>query len=103
MFSNPSLSRQPSAASSPHYSEILAALTADKWQVVSEGPSGAQLKQPRVMLTQTKVAIVAGAVLVLFYWPVALLLLILGVIDYVMTKERSFFLSRERPDYPPKK
>ncbi len=86
------------------YSEILASLTADKWEVVNEGPSGAQLKRPRQMMTQTKVCLIAGGVMLLFYWPVALLLIAVATFDYfVMTKERTHFLGRENPALPPPK
>jgi hypothetical protein len=86
------------------YPEVLAKLTADKWLVIQEGPSGAQLKRPRQMMTQTKVVLILGGVCLLLYWPLALLLIPVALLDYfVMTKERTFFLSRETPEMPPPK
>lgn len=88
----------------PSYPEILAKLVSEKWIVVSEGPSGAQMKRPRQMMTQTKVCLIIGGVCLLFYWPIALLLIAVAAFDYfVFTKERTHFLSREAPMLPPGK
>ncbi len=83
------------------YAETLATLTADKWEVVQEGPSGAQLKRPRQMMTQTKVCLIVGGVCLLFFWPLALILIAIATFDYfVMTKGRTHFLSRDLPTMP---
>jgi hypothetical protein len=102
MILNPTATSAPSAPST--YPSILAALTRDKWQVVNEGSSGAQLKRPRTMMTQTKVVLTLGGVCLLFFWPIALLFIAVATFDYfVNTKERSYFLNRETPEVPPVK
>ena len=82
------------------YSGILTSLTNDKWTLVTEGVSGAQLKRPRVMLTQTKVVLAIGVV-GLFAFGIGLLFILVGLLDYyVGQKELSHFLSRENPSMP---
>ncbi len=84
------------------YSAALAALTAAGWQVVNESSSGAQLKFPNQMRTQTKWALGIGALLVIFYG-LGLLVMAFALIDYAMTKPRDHFLARELPVMPPPK
>lgn len=89
------------AAATLSYSEVLASLTADKWELVTEGPSGAQLKRPRQMMKQTKGCLIVGGVCLLLFWPLALLLIAVAAFDYfVFTKERTHFLSRDVPLLP---
>lgn len=96
---------EPSAKSAPpSYQQILAKLTSEGWQVVTEGPSGAQLKWTRKMMTQTRIVLVLGGVCLLFYWPAAIFFIAVATFDYfVFTKERDHFLDRERPTIPGKK
>jgi preprotein translocase subunit SecF len=83
------------------YSETLAKLTADKWQVVNEGPSGAQLRQPKKMKTLDTIVLVLGVVCLFFAWPLGLLFIVLALLDLAFfTKERTHFLSRENPRLP---
>lgn len=84
------------------YSSILTQLTADGWVVVNESSSGAQLKLPKKMRTQTKWALGIGAVLVLVYG-LGLLVMAFALIDYAVQKDRTHFLSREAPTLPPAK
>ncbi len=66
----------------------------------SEGTSGAQLKFPKKMRTQTKVALVAGAVLLLVFG-LGLILILFAMIDHAMAKTPTHFLSRKTPTLPP--
>lgn len=82
------------------YSDILAKLCAAGWRVETEGPSGAQMKRPRVMRASTKLVIALGVVAVPLMGA-GLVLLGLGALDYyILTKEASHFLNRERPAEP---
>lgn len=84
-----------------NYSETLARLTADKWQVVNEGPSGAQLKQPKKMKPLDTACAAIGVVCLFFAWPIGVLLIGVAVLDLVFfTKERTHFLSRDNPRLP---
>ncbi len=94
------LKPSPVAAAARSYSEVLAELVGSKWTVVTEGPSGAQLKHPRVMRSSTKVILAIGVVGLLAAG-VGIILIIAGLIEYFAQSERTFFLNRERPDAPP--
>jgi hypothetical protein len=97
----PALPTDPSPEDrAANYSAILSSLTENKWVVVSEGPSGAQLRHPRVMTTSTKVVLIIGVV-GLLAGGAGILFLILGAADYAMTKEQNHFLNRENPSRPP--
>jgi len=75
----------------------------DGWQMIAEGPSGAQLRRPKQMKRANKQALVLGILLVfpgLFLIPgLALLGLIfigLVLLDHAFrTKEQSVFIPRE--------
>jgi hypothetical protein len=83
------------------YSETLAKLTADGWQLVTDGPSGAQLKKPKKMRTLDSVCAVIGVVCLFFAWPLGLLLILIAILDFAFfTKERTHFLSRDLPMMP---
>lgn len=83
------------------YPEMLAKLTSDGWQLVSEGPSGAQLKKPKKMKTLDSLCAIAGVVLLFFLWPLGLLLILIAVLDLLFfTKEQSHYLSRDMPLMP---
>lgn len=80
------------------YTEILTKLTSDKWQLVAEGPSGAQLKKPK---PTSVLPFVLGLLLLLLWWPIGILILIAAVIQYaILTKEPTYFLSRDNPHMP---
>ena len=66
----------------------------DGYEIISDGPSGVQLRGPKVMKTQTKVALVIGAVLVLA-WGLGLIIVLFALIDYAMTKQPTAFLRRD--------
>lgn len=63
------------------------------YKVLSDGPSGIQLEGPKVMRTQTKVAMLIGAVLVLAYG-IGLIVILFALIDHAMAKPPAVFLSR---------
>lgn len=84
---------------SAYYPGALKHLVNDGWEVVSEGPSGAQLKKPKKMKTQTKVAMLVGAVLV-FAWGIGVLVILFALIDYAMQKDESYFLDSDNPQPP---
>lgn len=66
----------------------------DGWTIVSDGPSGVQLSRKR-WKGQSKGAVILGAILLILFWPLGLLLIVLGVIDGAMAKPESKFLSRQ--------
>lgn len=82
------------------YSATLAKLMSLGWQMVSEGPSGAQLKQPKKMMLQTKLVIIIGALCGLFTFGLSLLLVAVAVVDYAIQKDPAHFLSRDNPQLP---
>lgn len=65
----------------------------DGYKVLSDGPSGIQLEGPKVMRTQTKVAMLIGAVLVLAYG-IGLIIILFALIDHAMAKPPVVFLPR---------
>lgn len=76
------------------YPTRLQALTQAGWQVVSEGPSGAQMKKAKVLRTADKWCIGIGVPLV-FFWGFGLLLIAVGMLDYwFFTKDETYFLAR---------
>lgn len=82
------------------YDAALRQITTRGWIMVAEGPSGAQLREPKKMTGQNKACLVLGALL-LIVWGVGLLLILLVVIQhYMLQKERNHFLSRETPRLP---
>lgn len=82
------------------YPEALKKLTDAGWVVISEGPSGAQLKGPKVMTGQNKVCLILGLVLLIF-WGIGLLLLLLVFLQHVLLqKQPAHFLSRDEPRLP---
>lgn len=84
-----------------NYSETLAKLLNNKWQMVSEGPSGAQLKLPKKMKTLDSICAIIGVVCLFFLWPLGLLLILIAILDFAFfTKEQTFFLSRDVPTMP---
>jgi hypothetical protein len=99
----PLLPTSSAAVPSSHgqkYSEILASLTSQEWVVVTEGASGAQMKLPRAMRFSTKLVFAVG-IIGLLAFGLGIILIILGLIDYyALTKEESYFLSRETPGMP---
>jgi hypothetical protein len=71
------------------------------WTLISEGPSGAQLKSTkRKLKIQTKVGFVLG-ILLLAAFGIGLLLLIFAFVDQSNTPYPTYFLSRENPAMPP--
>lgn len=64
------------------------------WDIVSDGPSGVQLKAPRKMKGLDKGCLVVGAVLIVAYG-VGLLLIAIALVDYyVLTPRETKFLPR---------
>lgn len=80
------------------YPAALETALAAGWVMVSEGPSGAQLRKPKQMRGLDKACLIAGMICFFFLWPVGLVLVLLAVLDYAfLTKERTAFLSRDQP------
>jgi hypothetical protein len=77
----------------PKFDEQLRAYLRDGYEVVSDGPSGVQLRGPKKMRRQTKVAMILGAVLTLAYG-IGLVLLLFAMIDHAMAKPPTVFLPR---------
>jgi hypothetical protein len=99
MIINPSL--RADTAGPKGYSDVIAALTAQKWEMVSEGPSGAQLKQAKAMRLQTKIALVIGVVvLLLVHWIAGAAIAAIALVDFAIQKPRTHFVSRDNPRLP---
>ncbi|HEX2101318.1 MAG TPA: hypothetical protein VHF69_11665 [Candidatus Synoicihabitans sp.] len=91
----------PPVPATESYDSFLQSLVKAGWVVTSEGPSGAQLTGRKRMRGLDQLALVGGAVLVIFFWPVGLFLMLLAVIDYtLLTKAPTHFLSRSNPQRP---
>lgn len=90
-----------STASGPlGYSDALAKALNRGWVMVSEGPSGAQLRKPKKMSSLDKVCLGLGIPL-LFLFGVGLILILVAVLDYAFfTKEKTAFISRDNPVLP---
>jgi len=85
-------------ATSLSYAEALAKLTADKWELVAEGPSGAQLKKPKKISSG---AFIFGVILLFFYWPAGVLIIVAAAVEQAFfTKQPAHFLNRELPTMP---
>lgn len=86
-------------ANSAYYPGALKRLIENGWEMVSEGPSGAQLKKPKKMRTQTKVVLWIGVVL-LVAAGLGVLFIILALLDYAMQKDQTYFLRSDNPQQP---
>lgn len=88
-------------SSTENYPGVLRKLTGDGWAVVSEGPSGAQLRGPKKMKALDVAAMVLGVTLAFIFPVVGFILIGAAVLDYVfLTPRREFFLSRDKPREP---
>lgn len=66
----------------------------DGWIVVSEGPSGAQLKKPKEMRSADQIMMIIGFV-GLFLYGLGTILIIAALLDYLFfTDEETKFLAR---------
>ena len=84
-----------------NYDAVLQELVGKKWEMVSEGPSGAQLKGPKKMRMLDKGCLVLGAALLLFQPIVGAILVAVALVDFAfLTKQPTHFLSRESPARP---
>lgn len=62
------------------------------WEVVSEGPSGAQLREPKKMRSLDRAVLVVGIPLV-FLWGLGVLLIAIALIDYIfLTPQKTLFI-----------
>ena len=86
--------------SQPVDSSALSAHTLDVYlkrgyKIVSDGPVGVQLEAPRRMRMSTKLLFVLAVVMLYVYWPIALVLSVLVLIDYLaLTPTDKVFLRR---------
>jgi hypothetical protein len=65
------------------------------WEVISDGPTGVQLRAQRKMKLLDKLCLIFGAVMLVFVWPLGLLCILVAIIDYyVLTKQQTEFLKR---------
>lgn len=72
----------------------IAELVEKRWEVISDGPSGVQLRAPRKMKMIDLLCLIVGLPMVVFYG-LGLILIGLGLIDYfVFTKVETRFLPR---------
>lgn len=81
------------------YDTILRRLIADKWEVVSEGPSGDQLRGVKKMTSTGKGAMLVGTVLV-FAYGIGIIVIAFALIDHAMQKAPTHFLQRSNPVFP---
>lgn len=72
----------------------ISAYVAQRWEVISDGPSGVQLRAPKKMKMIDLICLILGLPMV-FFWGLGLILIGLGLIDYfVFTKSETKFLPR---------
>jgi hypothetical protein len=89
-----------SGSSATTYDAVLQGALAKGWIVLSEGPSGAQLKRPKEMKALDKWCIGLGVPLILLFG-VGFILVAFGLIDYALfTKDKTFFVGRISPASP---
>jgi cytochrome b561 len=72
--------------------EVIAAATADGWQIVSRDAGGIQFRKPKQW---QKGAVVLGLLLLLF-WGLGLLVLLVAVLDYAIAKDKLAYLTSEQ-------
>lgn len=76
------------------FDQQLAAYLKQGYKIVSDGQSGVQLEKKEMRFLD-KCALVFGAVLIIFFWPAAILAFIVVLIDYyLLTKPKTVFLGR---------
>jgi len=64
------------------------------WEIVSDGPSGVQLKAPKAMTGMDKACCVFGF-LTLIFWGIGLIFILIAVLDYAFfSKQETKFLPR---------
>jgi len=86
------------SSSAPDYPEALAAATRSGWQVVTEGPSGAQLRRPKRWSLFGKIGTAAAVAALGIDWQLSLLIAVPVVLEFVfLSPSKSVFLSREKP------
>lgn len=85
-----------SEAQTPVKFEVaIQALTQKGWRVVSDGPTGVQMEAPKEMDIKDRVIAALGAVMILLFWPLGVLLITVALLDYaVFTKPRQKFFPR---------
>ena len=72
----------------------IAKLVSQRWEVISDGPTGVQLRAPRKMKVLDVLCLVIGLPMIVFYG-LGLILIGLGLIDhFVFTKSEMKFLPR---------
>ena len=72
----------------------IAKLISQRWEVISDGPTGVQLRAPRKMKKLDLLCIVLGLPMVFFYG-LGLILIGLGLLDYFLfTESEMKFLPR---------
>jgi len=85
--------KPPSETTDQRYKRELAEALSNKWIMLAEGPSGAQLELPKIMRIQTKVALIIGFLLT-FAWGIGIIIIIGALIDYAMQKKQTKFIAK---------
>ena len=87
---NPDASEEAAEA----FQQQIAELVARRWEVISDGPTGAQLRAPKKMKVIDLICLIIGLPTNVFYG-LGLILIGLGLIDYlIFTKAETKFLPR---------
>jgi hypothetical protein len=87
---NPDASQEAAGA----YQQQIADLVAQNWEVISDGPTGVQLRAPKKVKVIDLLCFIVGLPTIVF-WGVGLILIGLGLIDhFVLTKTEMKFLPR---------
>jgi hypothetical protein len=72
----------------------IAELVTQRWEVISDGPSGVQLRAPKKIKVIDLICLIIGLPMIVFYG-LGLILVGLGLVDYyVFTKQETKFLPR---------
>jgi len=87
---NPDASEEAAVA----YQAEIAQLVEARWVVISDGPTGVQLRAPRKMKIIDLICLIVGLPMIVF-WGLGLILIGLGLIDhFVLTQPETKFLPR---------
>ncbi len=87
---NPEASQEAADA----FQQQIAELVRENWEVISDGPTGVQLRAPKRLKVIDLICFIVGLPMIVFYG-LGLILLGLGLIDYfILTKQETRFLAR---------
>ncbi|MFA5262343.1 MAG: hypothetical protein WC378_00860 [Opitutaceae bacterium] len=69
-------------------------LISEGWKIISDGPSGMQLQEPRRLGNLGKVFLALGILAVLFFWLAGLVLMGFSLAAYLLSKQETRFFPK---------